>query len=196
MRALGWGFLGPFDLISNSPWNCSTDTWCAAGILLKLGLGAWLDQRPACPSIKMKKSKLSHWTWEIEWEECHFSFETEQKLSHSDEHLFYNPVTQSTKIINWRWTMFENCHISIFSKKIISKWAVPYQKDKFWRDHLKIDLFGTKHLNVIYECMSFFRGHFGPIWGLFCVILAQNLKLSQASHVKTQKDRKRSRIPI
>ena len=44
--------------------------------------------------------------------------------------------------------------------------------------------------------MSFFRGHFGPIWGLFCVILAQNLKLSQASHVKTQKDRKRSRIPI
>ena len=76
MRALWWGFLGPFDLISNSPWNCSTDTWCAAGILLKLGLGAWLDQRPACPSIKMKKSKLSHWTWEKEWKECHFSFET------------------------------------------------------------------------------------------------------------------------
>ena len=95
----GMRFLGPFDLISNSPWNCSTDTWCAAGILLKLGLGAWLDQRPACPSIKMKKSKLSHWTWEIEWEECHFSFETEQKLSHSDEHLLYNPVTQSTKIV-------------------------------------------------------------------------------------------------
>ena len=98
MRALGWGFLEPFDLISNSPWNCSTDTWCAAGILLKLGLGAWLDQRPACPSIKMKKSKLSHWTWEIEREECHFSFKTEQKLSHPDEHLFYNPVAQSTKI--------------------------------------------------------------------------------------------------
>ena len=86
--------------------------------------------------------------------------------------------------------------MTIFSKKVISKWAVPYQKDKFWRDPLKIDLFGTKHLHVIYECMSFFMGHFGPIWGLFCVILAQNLKLSQASHVKTQKDRKRSRIPM
>ena len=168
MRALGWGFLGPFDLISNSPWNCSTDTWCAAGILLKLGLGAWLDQRPACPSIKMKKSKLSHWTWEIEWEECHFSFKTEQKLSHPDEHLFYNPVAQSTKIVNWHWTMFENCHYGdIFKKRLSLNGQFHTKKTSFEGTISKLIFLEQNILMLFLNVCHFLGVILGPFKGYF-----------------------------
>merc|ERR1712012_1174444 len=38
--------------------------------------------------------------------------------------------------------------------------------------------------------------HFGTFWGYFGLVLGLNLKLSQTSHVTTQNDRKRSRMPM
>ena len=57
-----------------------------------------------------------------------------------------------------------------------------------------------KHLSwAYYKNISHFLAlsdHFGTFWGYFGLVLGLNLKLSQTSHVTTQNDRKRSRIPM
>ena len=57
-----------------------------------------------------------------------------------------------------------------------------------------------KHLSwAYYKNISYFLafwGHFGTFRSCFGPVLGLNLKLSQTSHVTTQNDRKRSRIPM